>query len=154
MNPRIEIIKNSTNEELNDVYSDKYILSSFCDYDIKEPIIDNSVVYYSAYVNNKFAGCFVEVIKSPFDSELHSLLKKHSRKHSRELAIAFIKMIFQTRSIFRVSTTVIHSLKTVINFCMKIGFVIEGLKQNANIKNGQVQNVLQFRILRGELWVQ
>jgi hypothetical protein len=154
VNPKIEIIKNSTEDELKDVYSDKYIISSFCDYDIKEPIIDKSIVYYSAYVNNDFVGCFVEVMKSPFDSELHSLLKKKALRYSRKLALSFINMIFQSRNVFRVSTTVIHSLKTVINFCIKIGFVIDGLKQNANIKNGQIQNVLQFRILRGELWVE
>jgi hypothetical protein len=145
------VSENASSEELQQVYQNNYVLSVFGELHIKEPIISEIVKYHSCYINNEFVGCFLEIMRSPIESEVHSLLFKKAAKNCRELAFIFIRQLFASKPIERVCTQVMEIHRSVINFCLKIGFKIEGFKQNADLKDGMLQNLIMFRILRSEV---
>ena len=141
----------SSKTERIQLYQNDYVLSAFGELHTKEPIENEFFKYHSCYVDGIFVGCFLEIIRSPIESEVHSLLFKSAIKYSRELARIFIKNLFNSRPIFRISTQVMQIHGSVINFCLKIGFVFEGIKQCADMKDGKLQSMVMFRILRGEI---
>lgn len=147
----LKVSDNSSQTERNQLYQNDYVLSAFGELHTKEPIENEFFKYHSCYVNGNFVGCFLEIIRSPIESEVHSLLFKSAIKYSRELAKIFIRNLFNSKPIFRVSTQVMQIHGSVINFCLKIGFIFEGIKQCADMKDGELQNMVMFRILRGEI---
>jgi hypothetical protein len=147
----LSVVDNSSDEELKQVYQNDYVLSVFGELHTREPIKSDIVKYHSCYVDGDFVGCFLEIMRSPIESEVHSLLFKSAVKHCRALALIFIRQLFASKPIARVFTQVMSIHRSVINFCIKIGFKIEGLKQNADLKDGVLQNMIMFRILRGEV---
>lgn len=147
----LTVSENATKEQLQQVYQNEYVLSAFGELHTREPIESDIVKYHSCYVNGDFVGCFLEIMRSPIESEVHSLLFKKAAKHCRKLALIFICQLFDSKPIARVCTQVMYIHRSVINFCLKIGFKIEGFKQNADLKCGKLQNMVMMRILRGEL---
>lgn len=147
----LTVSENSSDKELRHVYENDYVLSAFGELHTREPIKSDIVKYHSCYVNGDFVGCFLEIMRSPIESEVHSLLFKSAAKHCRELALIFVRQLFESKSIVRVCTQVMHCHRSVINFCLKIGFKYEGIKECADIKNGELQHLILFRILRGEV---
>lgn len=141
----------SSKTERIQLYQNDYVLSAFGELHTKKPIENEFFKYHSCYVDGIFVGCFLEIIRSPIESEVHSLLFKSAIKYSRELARIFIKNLFNSRPIFRISTQVMQIHGSVINFCLKIGFIFEGIKQCADMKDGKLQNMVMFRILKGEI---
>jgi hypothetical protein len=147
----LTVAENSTSEQLQQVYKNDYVLSAFGELHTREPIESEIVKYHSCYVNGNFVGCFLEIMRSPIESEVHSLLFKIAAKHCRELALIFVRQLFESRPIARICTQVMYIHRSVINFCLKIGFKIEGFKQNADLKDGKLQSLVMMRILRDEL---
>lgn len=147
----LSVVNNSSDEELQQIYQNDYVLSAFGELHTRNPLKSDIVKYYSCYVNGNFVGCFLEIMRSPIESEVHSLLFKKAAKYCRELARIFIRQLFESKPIVRVSTQVMQIHKSVINFCLKIGFVFEGIKKNADLKDGKLQDLILFRILRNEL---
>lgn len=147
----LKVSNNSSQTERAQLYQNVYVLSAFGELHTKEPIENEFFKYHSCYVDGIFVGCFLEIIRSPIESEVHSLLFKSAIKYSRELARIFIKNVFNSRPIFRISTQVMQIHGSVINFCLKIGFIFEGIKQCADMKDGKLQNMVMFRILKGEI---
>jgi hypothetical protein len=148
---KLTVSVNASDDELQQVYQNDYVLSAFGELHTREPIKSDFVKYHSCYVNGNFVGCFLEIIRSPIESEMHSLLFKSAAIHCRKLALIFIHQLFESKPIARICTHVMHIHRSVINFCLKIGFKIEGFKQNADLKDGVLQNIVMFRILRGEI---
>lgn len=147
----LTVSESASDDELKQVYQNEYVLSAFGELHAREPLKSDFVKYHSCYVNGDFVGCFLEIMRSPIESEVHSLLFKKAAKHCRELAVIFIRQLFDSKPIARVCTQVMYIHRSVINFCLKIGFKIEGFKQNADLKDGVLQNMVMFRILRGEV---
>ncbi|MCE2686876.1 MAG: hypothetical protein LW839_08580 [Cryomorphaceae bacterium] len=147
----LTVSESASDDELKQVYQNDYVLSAFGELHTRHPIKGDFVKYHSCYVDGIFVGCFLEIIRSPIESEVHSLLFKSAIKHSRELAKIFIKNLFDSKPIFRISTQVMQIHGSVINFCLKIGFIFEGVKQCADMKDGILQSMVMFRILRGEI---
>lgn len=147
----LKVSNNSSQKERAQLYQNDYVLSAFGELHTKEPIENEFFKYHSCYVDGIFVGCFLEIIRSPIESEVHSLLFKSAIKYSRELARIFIKNVFNSRPIFRISTQVMQIHGSVINFCLKIGFIFEGIKQCSDMKDGKLQSMVMFRILRGEI---
>lgn len=147
----LTVSENTSDDELKKVYQNEYVLSAFGELHTREPLKSDFVKYHSCYADGNFVGCFLEIMRSPIESEVHSLLFKSAAKHCRELALIFIRQLFDSKPIARVCTQVMYIHRSVINFCLKIGFKIEGFKQNADLKDGVLQNMVMFRILRGEV---
>lgn len=139
-----------TKEHLQEVYSDPYIASRIGhDHRPAMPIAHPNVTYLSAWIGDAYAGAFMAIKQSAVELELHALLKRSSVKHSRGLALAFLNWAF-AKPIHRVTAYIIEGLNSVVNFCLKLGFVIEGVRRNACVQNGAIKNVYCLGMLREE----
>lgn len=147
----LAVSENATIEQLRLVYQNEYVLSVFGELHTRDPIESEIVKYHSCYIDGNFVGCFLEIMRSPIESEVHSLLFKSAAKHCRKLALIFINQLFDSKPIARICTQVMYIHRSVINFCLKIGFKIEGFKENADLKDGKLQSLVMMRILRNEL---
>lgn len=139
-----------TEEHLKEIYSDSYITKVGNDNRPASPVSHPLVTYLSAWTNNVFSGAFLIVKYSDFEYELHSLLKRAYATESRELGKKCIAWAFSHQSVLRVTAYVTEELKTVINFCKKIGFKHEGIRRDACVKNGHVLDVHILGITRKE----
>jgi hypothetical protein len=144
----LSVTLGATNENLNKVYSNTYISSCISHDDRQaEPIIHDLVQYYSAWVNDTFAGCFMLIKFSTIEYEVHSLLFKEHLKHSRDLAYIFLDTLFK-EPIERVTAYIIEGLETAKNFCLKIGFKQEGVRRNACKVNGRLKDIYVLGMTR------
>ena len=138
---KIYVSETISAQQLNDVYSDPYILKVGHDNRPAAIINHPNVSYLSAWVGNQFAGAFMVIRFSAVEFELHALLKKSAILHSRQLGKACLKWAFDNHSILRVTAYVIDGLDAAKNYCLKLGFKNEGCRRNACIQNNIVKDV-------------
>lgn len=129
-----------TEKHLQEIYSDKYIKRVGHDHRVATPIIHPSVIYLSAWVGKDFAGAFLAIYITPIEIELHSLLKKEFVFFSRKLVNPLLNWAF-SQPILRVTTQIIEGFEAAKNFCFKVGFSLEGIKQDACLKDGVAKKV-------------
>jgi len=140
----------STQNEINIVYNDNYILNAIKQDNKEITSINHPLVeYISCFNNNEFLGCFMKIRQSSIEIEGHSLLLKKGVIHSRKLLKLFMEMCFN-EDIERMTTLMPEDLQSVINYCLKANWKIEGIKRNAIIKNNKPLNVILMGILRKE----
>lgn len=147
----VKVTEGATAERLFEVYSDPYISRVSHDHRPASPIFHELVTYLSAWVDGQFAGLFLAIKNSPIDFEIHSLLKKQFVKYSRTLGARALDWAFSNQ-ILRVSTFVIEGFESAMNYCIKVGFSVEGVRKSACVQNGVVKNVYCLGITRAE-WV-
>lgn len=141
----------STQEEINIVYSDSYILKAIKnDNSPITPIINPFVEYISCFNNNEFLGCFIKISQSDIEIEGHSLLLKKGIKYSRKLLKLFMNLCF-SENIERMTTYISEDLPAVINYCLKANWKIEGIKRNSFCRNGNLKNTVIMGIIRKEI---
>ena len=141
----------STQEEINIVYSDSYILKAIrFDNRPITPITNPLVEYISCFNNNEFLGCFISISQSDIEIEGHSLLLKKGIKHSRKLLKLFMNLCF-SENIERMTTYIPEDLPQVINYCLKANWQIEGIKRNCFFRNGKLKNIVIMGITRKEI---
>lgn len=138
----------ATQEEINIVYSNSYILKAITfDNRLPSPIINPLVEYISCFNNNDFLGCFMKIKFSDIEIEGHSLLLQKGIKHSRKLLKLFMNLCFDDR-IERMTTFIPEDLPKTINFCLKANWKIEGIKRNSYLRNGKLKNIVIMGITR------
>jgi hypothetical protein len=130
-----------TEHQLNDVYSDPYIQKVGHDSRPAAIIKHPNVAYLSAWVGDQFAGAFMVIKFSSVEFELHSLLKKSAVLHSRQLGKKFLQWAFENHQILRVTAYIIEGLDAAKNYCLKLGFKLEGCRRDACMQNGIVKDV-------------
>lgn len=141
----------STQNEINIVYNDNYILNAIKQDNKEITAINHPLVeYISCFNNNEFLGCFIKIRQSEIEIEGHSLLLKKGIICSRKLLKLFMNYCFN-ENIERMTTFIPANLKTVINYCLKMGWSIEGIKRKAIIKNNKLEDVVMMGILRKEI---
>lgn len=144
------ITEGITEEHLQEIYSDPYILNVGHDQRPAAYIDHPNLKYLSAWISGKFAGAFMAIKFNALEYELHSLLKKTSIKYSRYLGKLFIDWAFSHDSVTRVTAYVIEGLGTAKNYCLKLGFIYEGAKRDACIKEGKIRKIHMLGITRAE----
>lgn len=138
-------------EEIYEVYHDKYIIDNISqDGRNINPIFHPLVKYYSAFVNNEFVGCFLHIQFTKYEVELHSLLKKKAIKQSVILGQMIIDETFKDSNVIRITANILSSLPKAINYCLKLGFNIEGIKKNSSLKNGIIQDIYILGLYKNE----
>lgn len=141
----------STQEEINTVYSDSYILKAIrFDNRLITPIINPLVEYISCFNDNEFLGCFIKITQSDIETEGHSLLLKKGVKYSRKLLRLFMNLCFSS-NIERMTTYIPDDLPQVINYCLKANWQIEGIKRNCFYRNSKLKNIVIMGITRKEI---
>jgi len=136
-------------QHLLEVYQDPYIARVGHDHRPAAPIDHPNATYLSAWVGDSFAGAFLVIKQSAVELELHALLKKSALKQSRDLGLACLAWAF-AQPILRVTAYIIEGLEAVKNYCLKLGFKLEGCRRNACVQNGVVKDVYVLGMTRQE----
>lgn len=135
-------------QELFDIYADPYIRRIEHDHRTASIVIHPQATYLAAKINNKIVGAFLAIRQNPTDINLHALLKKEAIGKSRELGKLCIDWAFSNEGITRVTAYVLEGLEQAKNYCLKLGFVYEGKKRNAVLKNGKTLDLYILGITR------
>ena len=138
-----------TEQHLMEVYSDPYITKVGHDHRPAAPIQHPNVTYLSAWVGGSFVGAFIAIKQSSVELELHALLKKSALKQSRTLGFACLTWAF-AQPILRVTAYIIEGLETAKNYCIKLGFKVEGCRRCACMQGGIVKDVYVLGMTRQE----
>jgi len=136
-------------QHLLEVYQDPYIARVGHDHRPAAPIDHPNATYLSAWVGDSFAGAFLVIKQSAVELELHALLKKSALKQSRDLGMSCLAWAF-AQPILRVTAYIIEGLEAVKNYCLKLGFKLEGCRRNACVQNGVIKDVYVLGMTRQE----
>lgn len=139
-----------TETDLQNLYSDEYIQRVGHDHRPASPVHHPLAQYLTCRIDGVFCGAFLAIRLSPIEFELHALLLRSAISHSREFGRMCLAWAFDDPSVMRVSAPVIGSIKSAINYCLRLGFHIEGVRRNACRQNGVMQSVVCMGMLREE----
>lgn len=109
-----------------------------------------AVSYLAAYVGNGMAGVFIAGRVGSYEVEAHVALYRSGTRHGRRLAAVFLARAFADPAVLRVSAPVLASLPSSANFCRRLGFVQEGLKRSACLRDGVPTDIIMFGLTREE----
>lgn len=138
-----------TAEHLEQVYTDPYIIGIAPDGRALAPVNHPLATYLSAWVDGRFVGAFLSIRYTEHEIESHALLTKQALKHSRKLGGMFLDWAFN-QGVMRVTAHIYDYLDTAKNYCLKLGFRLEGLRRNAAKKNGKAVGVYMLGITNQE----
>ena len=145
------ITEGITAEHLIEVYADPYVQALSHDYGAAAPINHPLVTYLSAWADGDFAGAFMAIEYSDTETELHALLLRRALKHSRDLGRDCINWSFNDSPIVqRVTAYVFESMLTARNYCLRLGFQIEGFRRQAFSYRGAPEGVWVLGMTRSE----
>jgi hypothetical protein len=136
-------------DHLDEIYSDPYIMRIAPDGPKLSPVKHPLATYVSAWVNNRFVGAFLSIRYSAHEIESHALLMKEALPHSRQLGQMFLTWAFQ-QGVMRVTAHVYEYLQSAKNYCLKLGFQVEGFRRCAEVKKGKAVGVYLLGITRQE----
>lgn len=140
-----------TTEQLTTLYSDPYIMKAFkIDNKTPEPILHPLVTYYTAFKDKEFMGAFIHIQQSQYDAELHIMLLKKAITHSREFGRMMIEESFKDKDVLRITAPAYGDLHTAMNYAIKLGFNLEGIKKDVALRDGKTINEYIYGITRGE----
>lgn len=143
------MLKPSTKKELEQVYSDEYILNALSNDNAKASIISHPLVkYYSVFNESNFCGAFMVIQHSKNEIEIHSLLLKEHLKFSRQNGKEIINKCFEDKHITRLTANIYGSLIKAQNYVKKLGFQLEGVKKEAIYKNNNLENINIYGLTR------
>lgn len=130
-----------TTEHLGQIYADPYITKVGHDHRPAAPIQHPLVTYLSAFVNGKFAGAFIAIQQTAIEIDLHALLKKEFVRYSRMLGAELLRWSFDKKQTMRVTAYIIEGLESAKNYCIKLGFKMEGFRRDACMQDGNLKGV-------------
>lgn len=137
-----------TEKHMTELYADKYIQRVGYDDRPASPVSHPLASYVSAFVNDMFAGAFLIIRFSRREVEIHSLLYRWALKYSRKLGEMILEMVFATKDVLRVTANVLGNLKSARNFCLKLGFQLEGIKRSVCLIKGKPTDLYILGLLR------
>jgi hypothetical protein len=109
-----------------------------------------AVSYLAAYVGDDLAGVFIAGRIGSYEVEAHVALYRSGTRHGRPLAALFLARAFADPTVLRVSAPVLASLPSSVNFCRRLGFVQEGVKRAACLRDGVPTDLIMFGLTREE----
>ena len=135
---------------LDALFRDPYIARVSHDDRPAAPIEHPHVHYLGARIDGELVGAFM-IIESGFvEVDVHALLSRRALPHSRALGRLCLAQAFANPSVERVTAYVIEGLTAARNYCLKLGFQVEGLRRNACRQNGRLLGVHVLGITRNE----
>lgn len=152
--PKIEFVEcNSSNQDLERIYRDQKIQKAI-DHDHKsnKGVIDHPLAtYWLVKVDDIIVGAYLFVWVSALEFEIHSLLLDSALKHSRTICSTVIGILFNSNpTLQRITAPIISNLQTVVNYCTKIGFTIEGIRRDAVSQNNVLRSIVIMGITRSD----
>jgi hypothetical protein len=148
--PLLELQPFSDPGALAPLFLDPYIARVGHDDRPAAPIEHPHVHYLGARVDGDLVGAFMVIESGFIEVDVHALLARRALLHSREFGRLCLAHIFANPVIERVTAYVIDGLTAARNYCLKLGFQIEGLRRNACRQNGRLLGVHVLGITRNE----
>lgn len=113
---------------------------------IEHPLVS----YFGAYIGDELVGVFTHIQFTRIEVEVHAALLPEALPHSRELGTLFLDSVFADPEVTRATAHIIGSLKSAVNYCLKLGFQIEGVRRDAVVQDRRLWPVVTLGLLRGE----
>lgn len=135
---------------LGEIYADPYVAKVGHDHRAAEPIVHPAAKYFGAYIDGELCGAFLVIDSGFIEVDVHALLRRSALRESRQLGRMCIDKIFENTEIHRVTAYVIQGLKTAYNYCIRLGFVDEGMRRNACMKGGKLLGVHVLGLTRSD----
>lgn len=132
----IALSEGITPEHLAQIYSDPIMSRVADDGQQMYPVFHELAQYLSAWVDDVFVGAYLVIRYSEFEYELHSLLTKKGTRHSRKLCALLLEWTFSHDRVLRATGYIREGLTSMVNHCLRMGFVREGFRRNAVLCNG------------------
>jgi len=148
--PLLELHPLTDEYALAELYRDPYIARVGHD-DRPATLIDHPAVrYLGAHVNGILVGAFLVIESGFIELDLHALLQRRALPYSRALGRLCLGHAFSNPVIERVTAYVIEGMNAARNYCIKLGFKVEGLRRNACRQNGRLLGVHVLGMTRNE----
>ena len=135
-------------KHLTELYQDGYIQRVGYDDRPASPVVHPLASYVSAFVNNMFAGAFLIIRFSRREVEIHSLLYKWALRYSRKLGEMILDWVFARKDVLRVTANILEGLESARNYCLKLGFKLEGIKRSVCMVKGKPTDLYILGLLR------
>lgn len=146
----LELVQTDDPGLIAQIYSDEVVSVISTDQRTAAPINHPLASYLAAYVDGVLVGGFLLVKTTRIETDLHALLWRCALPHSREFGRMCIATAFASINVMRVTAYVSQALKTVRNYCMKLGFTSEGIRRDACSVNGIFYGVETLGMTRKE----
>lgn len=112
-------------------------------------VIDHPLVnYLSVFDDGEFVGAYLVIDFSPYEKEVHMHLMKKGMRASRESSRLVANRIFTDQHIQRITVWVSSGIPTVVNHCVNMGFVVEGVKRSAIMAGGELLDLVLLGLTR------
>lgn len=130
------------------ICADPYVARAGHDHRPVGAIDDPHAHYLGAYVNGELVGTFLVIETGWVELDLHSLLTKKALPWCRELGKLCIAWCFGHPIIQRVTAQIIEGLESARNYCLRLGFKVEGFRRDAIQVNGTLRGVYVLGLTR------
>lgn len=132
------------------LYKDPWISKVGHDHRPAAPVIHPAASYLGAYVSGNLVGAFLVIKSEAIGLELHALLTRKALPWCRQLGRLCLDYAFAKPHIQRVTALVIEGLESARNYCLKLGFKLEGFKRNCAQVGGVLVGVYMLGMTRAE----
>jgi hypothetical protein len=123
------------------LYRDPYIARVGHDHRPAAPIEHPAVRYLGAWVDGCLVGAFLVIESGFIEWDLHALLTKRALPWCRDLGRMCLAWCFAHSIVQRVTAYVLEGLESARNYCLKLGFVLEGFRRDAAQVDGRLVGV-------------
>ena len=144
----IALTEGITEQRMTELYQDRYIQRVGYDDRPASPVSHPLASYVSAFINEMFVGAFLVIRFSRREVEIHSLLLKQAMFYSRELGRMIIEWVFKNKDVMRITANVLEGLESARNYCLKLGFQLEGIKRSVCLIKGRPTDLYILGLLR------
>jgi len=139
---------------LRRVYADPYIARVGHDHRPAAPVIHPECHYLGAYRNDELMGAFLIVESGWIEWDVHALLHRKAIRWARDFGTMCLARIFENPMVWRVTAQVIEGLESAKNYCIKLGFKLEGFRRQALMVGGKLRGVHMLGITRHDWEIQ
>jgi len=119
-------------------------------HDAREPgyIEHDALTYHGAYWEGGLYGLFMEIRLSPWETEVHAALLKDAIGLSHAFGYEFLTQLWQTPALRRITAPVVDTLPSARNYCLNLGFEMEGYRRDAVMIDGKPHGIYQLGLTR------
>lgn len=136
---------------IESVMSDPWVASRLR-HDARAPgyIEHDALTYHGAYWESGLCGVFMEVRLSPWETEVHAALLKDATGLSHAFGYEFLTALWQNPLLRRITAPVVDTLPSARNYCLNLGFRLEGYRRDAVMIGGALHGIYQLGLTRDD----
>ena len=130
--------------------SDPYIARAGHDHRPLSAIDHPDVHYLAATLDGEIVGAFCVIDSGFVERDVHALLQRRALPWSRDLGRLCIAWCFSAPWVQRLTAQIIEGLEAARNYCVRLGFRVEGFKRDACQVGGRIVGVHVLGLTRSE----